>query len=76
MPSEQPPALTPTTGPTEHLDTVEYWRDLYRDAVAEGQRQIGHRDWLAIELAALCGGTAAMWKDRAEQDWPHPPEHS
>lgn len=26
------------TGPTEHLETVEYWRALYLDAVAVGKK--------------------------------------
>jgi hypothetical protein len=25
------------TGPTDHLDTVEYWKELYFLAIAEGQ---------------------------------------
>lgn len=53
--NDTPPAPTPTTGPIEHLDTVEYWRDLYRDAVAEGQRQIDLRNRFRSALERIAG---------------------
>lgn len=33
---DHPPTVAPT-GPTAHLETAEYWRGLYNDAVAAGQ---------------------------------------
>jgi hypothetical protein len=38
--SEQPPPSTPTSGPTDHLDSVDYWRGGYMDAVAVGQEYV------------------------------------
>jgi len=43
------PAGPEPIGPTEHLETVEYWKGLYFDAVDESRELLAERD----ELRAL-----------------------
>jgi hypothetical protein len=57
MPDERPEPTQPT-GPTEHLQTVEYWRKLYGHAVEEGQHQIELRDRYRVALERIANGDA------------------
>ena len=37
------PAPTAPSGPTDHLDTVDYWRDLYKEAIDVGGDMLNER---------------------------------
>jgi hypothetical protein len=41
------------TGPTEHLETAEYWRELYSSAIAEGQENLAALVGLRAQRDAL-----------------------
>lgn len=43
----------PADAPTDHLETVEYWRELYGLAVEEGQHQIELRNRYLDDVAML-----------------------
>lgn len=45
--------MTEPIGPTEHLHTVKYWRDLYSDAVQVGQEMLDKERAEAKRLRAL-----------------------
>jgi hypothetical protein len=51
--SHNTPPMTQAIGPTEHLQTADYWRGLYCDAIAVGQETLDRVHELEREVALL-----------------------
>lgn len=60
---------TKATGPTEHLETVEYWRDNYITAIEVGQGIINRIREIHV-LGRIHDGKP--WCRGCNQDWPCP----
>ncbi|MDE1904903.1 MAG: hypothetical protein KGH75_00450 [Rhodospirillales bacterium] len=60
--AEEPSGPRPI-GPTDHLDTVEFWRENYSDAITVGQELLAARD---AELASLRTQLSEAEREREE----------
>lgn len=58
--------------PTDHLETVEYWRDLYVTAVEVGQEKITAIRDLHAKRTRDHNGFTEVWCRECNQDWPCP----
>lgn len=64
------PAPTQAIGPTEHLHTVEYWRELYCTAIEVGQEQVDKNRALTSENERLRAALVGM-KDYQYRRYQH-----